>query len=176
MNRRGIELPVNSVIIIALAIFVLLMLAAFFSRSSGELDKTQVNSAFNQGCSLLASAYNCDYDKVDQIKTNLVVNGQAQTFFEVCKRSFNDRTMSELRCKNACQTCQKYVYQGSPCEEESDCISPLTQDWKCCFYNLEPDGTCKQSGDEKTTGSCYSPLVIGHSMVVGIPVEGKESN
>ena len=166
MNRKGIELPVNSVIIIALAIFVLLLLAAFFSKSSGELDKTQVNSAFNQGCSLLSSAYNCDHTRLKDVKTNLVVNGQAQSLLDVCRRSFNDGAMSELKCKNACQTCQKYVYQGSPCEKtgedpNGDCISPLTQDWKCCFYNLKSEGTCEQSGGEKATGSCYSPLVVG---------------
>ena len=142
MRLKGIELPVNSVIIIALAIFVLLMLAAFFSKSSGELDRTQVNSAFNQGCYLLASAYNCDYDKVDQIKTNLVMNGQALSLLQVCQASFNDNTKSKLKCKNACQTCQKYVYQGSPCEQtgedkNSDCRSPMTPIGTC-----DPENGC----------------------------------
>lgn len=133
MPRKGIQLPVNSVIIIALAIFVLLMLAAFFSKSGSELDKTQVNSAFNQGCSLLASAYSCDQNRMQDIKTNLVVNGQALNLLQVCRVSFNDQTKSALKCKFACQTCQKYVYDGSPCEDDSDCVSPLTPegDWIC---------------------------------------------
>ena len=151
MRLKGIELPVNSVIIIALAIFVLLMLAAFFSKSGSELDRTHVNSAFNQGCSLLASAYSCDHTRVHEIKTNLVVNGEALSLLQVCQASFNNPVMSELKCKNACQTCQKYVYDGSPCEDNSDCVSPLTpaKDWKCqptgcqcsamqgCSYNIE---------------------------------------
>jgi len=49
MPSKGIELPVNAVIIIALAIFVLLMLAAFFGKSVSELDQTQVNTAFKPG-------------------------------------------------------------------------------------------------------------------------------
>jgi len=135
MRLKGIELPVNSVIVIALAIFVLLMIAAFFSKSGSELDRTQVNSAFNQGCSLLASAYSCDQDRMHDIKTNLVVNGQALNLLQVCQTSFNNGAMSELKCKFACQTCQKYVYDGSPCEDDSDCVSPLTPegDWICAW-------------------------------------------
>jgi len=136
MRLKGIELPVNSVIIIALAIFVLLMLAAFFSKSGSELDRTQVNSAFNQGCYLLASAYSCDHTRISGIKTNLVVNGQALNLLQVCQTSFNNPAMSELKCKFACQTCQRYVYEGSPCEntgddQNEDCKSPMT-----------PGGTC----------------------------------
>lgn len=146
MPDKGIALPVNSVIIIALAIFVLLMLAAFFSRSSGELDRTQVNSAFNQGCSLLASAYSCDQDRMPDIKTSLVLNGQAQNLLQVCRISFNDNTKSALKCKFACQTCQKFVTDGSPCEGPEDCISPLTpeSDWTCAdITNGNPPKQCK---------------------------------
>jgi len=133
MSSKGIELPVNAVIIIALAIFVLLMLAAFFGKSSGELDQTQVTSAFNQGCSQLSSSYNCDYEKVNEIKTSLVINGQAKTLLEVCRMSFNNPSMSALKCKFACSTCPKRVYDGSPCEDNTDCYSPLTPEnvWGC---------------------------------------------
>jgi len=152
MSAKGIALPVNSVIIIALAIFVLLMIAAFFSRSGSELDRTQINSAFNQGCSLLASAYNCDHDKIDQIKTSLVINGQAQDLLQVCRISFNDQTKSELKCKFACQ---KFVTDGSPCEEPADCLSPLTQktedpktNWFC-----SDEGKCTSGIASKTIES-----------------------
>jgi len=130
---KGIALPVNSVIVIALAIFVLLMIAAFFSKSSGELDKTQVNTAFNQGCSQLSSIYLCDETKLSEIKTSLVANDQAKTLLDVCRMSFNNPTMSELKCKFACQTCPKRVFEGSPCEDDTDCWSPLTPEnvWGC---------------------------------------------
>jgi len=167
MRLKGIELPVNSVIIIALAIFVLLMIAAFFSKSSGELDRTQINSAFNQGCSLLASAYNCDQERMQDIKTSLVLNGQAQNLLQVCKISFNDQTKSALKCKFACQTCQKYVYEGSPCEEPADCISPLTSNWKCCFGTVKTEDsgrTCDSTGVKQ--GFCYSPDVIPGEIII----------
>jgi len=136
MSLKGIELPVNSVIVIALAIFVLLMLAAFFGKSSGELDKTQVNTAFNQGCSQLASAFNCDYEKLADIKTSLVINGQAKTLLDVCRMSFNNPSMSAFKCMRACATCPKRVYYKSPCEGPDDfesCNSPLTPEgvWGC---------------------------------------------
>jgi hypothetical protein len=134
MAFKGIELPVNSVIIIALAIFVLLMLAAFFGKSGSELDKTAVNTAFNQGCSQLSSSYNCDYEKVSEVKTSLVVNGQEKTLLDVCRMSFNDPSKSALKCKFACQICPKRVTDGSPCEDNTDCQTPMTPEdggWIC---------------------------------------------
>jgi hypothetical protein len=136
---KGITLPVNSVIIIALAIFVLLMLAAFFGKSGSEIDKTQVNTAFNQGCSQLSSSYNCDYERVPEIKTSLVINGQAKTLLDVCRMSFNNPSMSAFKCKKACQVCPNKVYENSYCEatgsdRDEDCHSPLTPEssnWHC---------------------------------------------
>jgi len=133
MGNKGIELPVNSVTIIALAIFVLLMIAAFFAKSGSDIDKTQINTAFNQGCSQLSSAYNCDHEKLTDLKTSLVINGQSKTLLDVCRMRFNNPTMSAFKCMRACPTCPKRVYEGSPCEDQSDCITPLTPegDWIC---------------------------------------------
>jgi hypothetical protein len=132
--HKGIEFPVNSVIIIALAIFVLLMLAAFFGKSGSEIDKTQTNTAFNQGCSQLSSSYNCDYEKVPEIKTSLVINNQAKTLLDVCRMSFNNPSMSAFKCKKACQVCPNKVHDGSYCEDQEDCYTPLTPEssnWHC---------------------------------------------
>jgi hypothetical protein len=142
MPSKGIELPVNAVIIIALAIFVLLMLAAFFGKSGSELDQTQVNSAFNQGCSQLSSSYSCDETKVSEIKTSLVVSGQAKTLLDVCRMSFNNPSMSALKCKFACSTCPKRVYDGSPCETPDNCQTPLTSSWTCVDCSPTKDQPC----------------------------------
>jgi hypothetical protein len=154
MPSKGIELPVNSVIIIALAIFVLLMIAAFFGKSGGELDKTQVNTAFNQGCSQLSSSYNCDHEWISEVKTSLIINGQAKTLLDVCRMSFNNPSMSALKCKFACQTCPKRIYEGSPCEltgidPNEDCISPLTPQgtsWGCYEYGSNAETHCSGIG------------------------------
>jgi hypothetical protein len=155
--RRGIELPVNAVIIIALAIFVLLMIAAFFSGSGQSINSAQVNTAFNEGCSQLSSVYSCNEQKMSEIKTSIVVNGQAKSLLEVCRMSFNNPTMSALKCKFACQTCQKYVYENSPCEEPDDtesCSSPLTADWKCTLLS---DGSYGCRGDIKDPNTQACP-------------------
>jgi hypothetical protein len=167
-NSKGIALPVNSVIIIALAIFVLLMISAFFGKSSGELATTEVTNAFNQGCSQLSSSYNCDYEKLPEIKTSLIINNEAKTLLDVCRMSFNNPSMSALKCKFACQVCPKRVFEGSPCEDPQDCISPLTSDWNCCFgKNLITEGKiqiCQQTGQQP--GFCYSPIVIIGDMII----------
>ena len=133
MPSKGITLPVNSVIIIALAIFVLLMLAAFFGKSSNELTTTQVTNAFNQGCSQLSSSYNCDYERVPEIESSLIINNEAKTLLDVCRMSFSNPSMSAFKCKKACQVCPNKVYQGSFCEDNPDCYSPLTPEkvWGC---------------------------------------------
>jgi hypothetical protein len=156
MPLKGIELPVNSVIIIALAIFVLLMLAAFFGKSGSELSQTEITNAFNQGCSQLSSSYNCDYQKVSEIKTGLIVNGQAKTLLDVCRMSFNNPSMSQLKCKFSCQTCPKRVFDGSPCEDDTDCASPMTPVgvWGCDTINK----VCRCVQDKECYGvtSTYS--------------------
>jgi hypothetical protein len=166
MPSKGITLPVNSVIIIALAIFVLLMLAAFFGKSSNELTTTQVTNAFNQGCSQLSSSYNCDYEKLPEIKTSLISNGEAKSLLDVCRMSFNNPSMSAFKCKKACQVCPNKVYRASHCETEGssnkdeDCISPLTPNWQC----------------RSTNGvlGCYSPL--GDASINEVTSEGLPSN
>jgi len=167
MPDKGIELPVNSVIIIALAIFVLLLMAIFFESGGSELSKTQVNSAFNQGCSQLSSLYSCSHEKMAEVKTNLVVNGQARNLLDVCRMNFNNPTMSAMKCKFACGTCQKFVTEGSPCEGNEDCVSPLTQNWKCCFGTVKTEDsgrTCDSTGLKQ--GVCYSPDVIPGEMTI----------
>jgi hypothetical protein len=122
MPSKGIELPVNS-----------LMLAAFFGKSSSSLTTTQITAAFNQGCSQLSTSYNCDYQKIPEIKTSLIINNEAKTLLEVCRMSFNNPSMSALKCKKACQVCPTKVFDGSYCEDQEDCYTPLTpeSDWIC---------------------------------------------
>jgi hypothetical protein len=109
------------------------MLAAFFDKSSGDLTSTQITAAFNQGCSQLSTSYNCDYEKLPEIKTSLIINNEAKTLLDVCRMNFNNPSMSAFKCKKACQNCPNRVYEGSYCEDNTDCISSLTleEDWIC---------------------------------------------
>jgi hypothetical protein len=165
MPPKGIALPVNSVIIITLAILVLLMIASFFGKSSSDLTTTQVTNAFNQGCSQLSSSYNCDYEKLANIKTSLIINGEAKTLLDVCRMSFNNPSMSAFKCKKACQVCPNRVYRGSPCEtlgNSEDCITPLTPDWWCaelCITEPCPPNS-KVIG---CTGSVGGPIKVSGS-------------
>jgi hypothetical protein len=132
------------------------MLAAFFGKSSNELTTTQVTNAFNQGCSQLSSSYNCDYEKLPEIKTSLIINSEAKSHLDVCRMSFNNPSMSAFKCKKACQVCPNRVYQDSYCEDNPDCHSPLTpeNEWGCDFSKH----ACKCTHPEKC-----SNLIIGLS-------------
>jgi hypothetical protein len=165
---KGIELPVNSVIIIALAIFVLLMLAAFFSKSSGEIDKTQIQSAFNSGCSQLSSMYDCtdDAEAWAKIKTSVVQNGNALTLKQVCQAYFNNPLMSEAQCRDACPVCKKTAAsEGTPCPNgDDDCKNPYgtlicTSDGYCCSDESDSGPNCiPEYGDCRDADrKCTSP-------------------
>jgi hypothetical protein len=156
---KGIELPVNSVIVIALAIFVLLMLAAFFGKSGGEMDRTQLQSAFNQACYQLSSANNCDTEKAKTMMSGYISSGKALSFVDVCRSYLNDMTADAAKCVKNCPQCNtQYVSSGSACPEGvaegADCGSPygtlICKTGICCAELDTSDGKRCTSGT--TTG------------------------
>ena len=151
MRFKGIELPVNSVIVIALAIFVLLMLAAFFSKSGSEMDRTQVQNAFNQGCYQLSTTYDCREEGVDKIMTGLIKDNKALNLAEVCKNYLGNMLASSKDCVKACPQCgQKYATSGTPCPNgNEDCKSPYG-DLTCM------SGICCAGTDTVVNGHCKS--------------------
>ena len=131
--RRGITLPVNSVIIIALAIFVLLMLALFLGKSSGQLGYAELATSYKEGCSQLKSSYQCSAEGVTRVTTSYLEGGEPKDFLYVCRKYHNNPNMTAQQCRWSCSECEKRVYRGSPCEIDDDCITPLTQGWSCDF-------------------------------------------
>ncbi len=136
MRLKGIALPVNSVIIIALAVMVLLMLAGFFAGGFGQTSSTNVASAWNKGCRTLDSAYNCDASQVDEIDTGKDITGDEVTddLLAACRTKFGttptDKTITEKFCRNKC--CHTVISTDLECNEDIDCTSAIGGGgWTC---------------------------------------------
>ncbi|MCD6216019.1 MAG: hypothetical protein J7J92_03020 [Candidatus Aenigmarchaeota archaeon] len=89
-SAKGISLPVNIVIILLVAIFVLLAVSAFFlSRSSPAMSSMEAQHEFYKGCNRLKEN-NCDY-------TMLSYN---DPFMRACKILYGFDT--KLECASIC--------------------------------------------------------------------------
>jgi hypothetical protein len=57
---KGLELPVNMIIVIALAVLVLVVIAAFFATQTGSgFNTIALESSFSSACNQLRTAYSC---------------------------------------------------------------------------------------------------------------------
>jgi hypothetical protein len=173
---KGIELPVNAVIIIALAIFVLLMMAAFFSNSGSEVGKTQLKTAFDSGCSQLSSLHQCSTDEsvLKAINTNIVQNSKALSLLDVCRQYYNNPLMSAADCVKACSVCSssKFVTERMACDTANgnkDCQGPYTSNWECTADGCCPptsEGGCSSTSSGSPSGAkvgdpCPTPSNFG---------------
>ena len=69
INRKGISLPIETIVIIALAVLVMVVVVVFFvSGSSKQLNAMSDQQALTQGCTDLVIRYNCDINSVGQVK------------------------------------------------------------------------------------------------------------
>ena len=120
MKLKGISLPVNAVIIIALAVMVLLLVAAFFFGSTKQLGDTSVESAWNQGCNALRNTYHCDASVVGTIKTaDITGDGVEDSLLTICRVKYHNDDLSAEWCRNKC--CGTVIVEGSPCTTSADC-------------------------------------------------------
>ena len=152
--KKGISLPVNAVVIIALAIFVLLMLAALFGGAFPQTRQTSVATAWSKSCAKLNQYYNC---RVADFDTGYDIDGDGatDTFLKVCRAYFDDPHLSDKDCRDrCCGTTTRYGMLGSICRSDSDCgeglkcvdakenaAAPASGEKRCCptdktFYNL----------------------------------------
>lgn len=157
MRLKGIELPVNSVIIIALAVMVLLMLAVFFMGGTTSLGSANLGTEWTQSCGILKSTYNCNADSLLSIRTEDVTgDGVEDSLLDVCKLYFNKPEATKYFCRNKC--CNTQVSEGMICIEDDDCRTGLLSGgWicstgRCCpttnHYWDAATNSCVEYGEE----------------------------
>ena len=127
MKMKGIELPVNTVIVIALAIMVLLMMAAFLM--SADIKSPKVDNAWNRGCGILRNTYKCDDTKVSSIDGGIDVTGDgvSDTLSLICKKKFGQTSegadITDKFCRNKC--CNTVISTELGCADVIDCTSAV---------------------------------------------------
>ena len=60
MNMKGISLPVEMIVIVAIVVMVMVVLAGFFISGSGkQVNAISDDAAFGKGCVDLGTRFNC---------------------------------------------------------------------------------------------------------------------
>jgi len=149
MKLKGIELPVNSVIIIALAIMVLLMIAAFLMGA--DVSPSKIEGAWSQSCGVLKNTHNCNKSFVDSLKVvDVTGDGIADSMLTICRAKFNDQTLTKTYCRNKC--CNTVIQEGSECEnnDNRDCEFGFGKgDWVCTDSHCCPSDRPTWNTDDK---------------------------
>ena len=135
MMKKGISLPVNAVVVIALAIFVLLMLAALFGGGFGQTRQANVATAWSRACTTLKTYYNCAETDFDT-EFDIDGDGYNDSFVKICRAYFNTPGLDTKACRDkCCGTTERYKSDvGEPCIYDSDCKAGLkcNQTTKVC--------------------------------------------
>ncbi len=110
MRLKGISLPVNAVIVIALGIMVLLLVAAFFAGGAGKMNKATLENAWTQCCSTIQTVHKCntstDLSKINP-RFDINSNGTTEDCKFICKEKFGLTTITydSKECVCACSGC-----------------------------------------------------------------------
>lgn len=84
--KKGMELPINMIVIIALAVLILVIITAFTTSQVGQgVSSIDVERAFASACTELRTVNNCADAKVREIKENVQGMGE-QTLLQLCER------------------------------------------------------------------------------------------
>jgi len=75
VGKKGVELPIMTIIILSISVLVLIVVVAMFIGGSNSFEKSQkIAAAWNDACTDLKNN-GCDYRQVDDIKLAGVTNG-----------------------------------------------------------------------------------------------------
>lgn len=99
---KGLELPINMIVIIAVAVLILVAVIAFFATQFGNSgDTIAQQNAFNGACNTLKAIYNCQPNFVSQITTTYTAPGAStpMSLLDLCTR---------LKQTNVPTTCAKF--------------------------------------------------------------------
>ena len=108
---RGLELPINMIVVIAIAVLALTVIAAFFTGSIGKgINTFEVEQAWGKACNLAKSVYSCDgttdfniagYKITGDSITSGGTTDQGVPFSTVCRLKGQDATVLK-KCYDFC--------------------------------------------------------------------------
>ncbi len=133
---KGISLPINAVIIIALAAVVLLVAGSFFMAGTGpSMSKIQARQVFEDKCPKLK----CEYSMVnDFTEKNYPAN---EDFFKACKILYDvdiTKSSERVKCLYYCECGLEVDTCGLNCKicgTDAACIALLKNKYPDCDCN-----------------------------------------
>ena len=76
--KKGLELPINMLVIIAIAVLILVVVALFFTGTFGSgIDTITFEPAFQQACNNWRTLYNCDVSRMGDVQAQFRGPGDA---------------------------------------------------------------------------------------------------
>ena len=105
MSKKGMELPINMIVVVLIAVLVLVTVGAFLAgQLGGGVGQIGLEQAFGEGCQKLRSVYNCARDATVTI-TSYTPQGRpagsgADFFNDICTaKGFGvDRELCAVQC------------------------------------------------------------------------------
>ena len=108
--KKGLALPIEMIVIVAVALIVLVVVAAFFAAQFGTGANTiELQQAKSKACGALLSAYNCDPNAVNTIKITLS-DGTSMTLMQLCQK---EGITTKEACVNSCAGCKQISSGGT---------------------------------------------------------------
>jgi len=110
---KGISLPINMIVIVAIAVLVLVVTAGYFGGAFvGSTGTIQFEQAFSSACTQLRNSYNCDKNEVGRVSVLYQAPGEnaATTTYlsDLCRQKLGKGTVrgggtvNSAECVKAC--------------------------------------------------------------------------
>ncbi len=145
--QKGLEMPVNMIIVIAIAVLVLVALSGFFGGQffSGS-DQIGSQKSFADGCNALRNSNNCDHTKINSM------NIDGKGFGGICiGNGFSDT----VQCARGCGCTVPSIEQGVPLQYSGKTSSGVPEPEKT------ETGTEKESKDTEPSLEIVSVDILG---------------
>jgi hypothetical protein len=117
--RKGVELPTNTVIVLALGIFVLVLVVLYVARGFNPLADASADSAVNQGCQKYAQMGGSPEIAGTLMVGDIDNDGKGDTLLKACQMSMKNPTMNAAECVNVCASKFPNLIERVPIDEET---------------------------------------------------------
>ncbi|MBI4014504.1 MAG: hypothetical protein HY365_00965 [Candidatus Aenigmarchaeota archaeon] len=74
---KGSSLPVNTIVVVAIAILVMMVIGGFFALNVGQgVNTIELNNAITNACNVLRTTYNCNVGSLASVEVQFKELGQ----------------------------------------------------------------------------------------------------
>lgn len=112
MNKKGLSLPINLIVILSISILVMVVIAAMFVLYSGQAGSSLSDSdAWARGCQTVRQrgCITADFNTAATPPTAYPIPGYRpsggtadETIVKACKRFFSDDSLNDGTCRTRC--------------------------------------------------------------------------